>query len=62
MCLSRAAFVELKVGTRLIDAGVKPSRAWGVARKVRRRYEAKAVERTHDTNRVACADNPDDGV
>jgi hypothetical protein len=38
MCLSPDAWVALKVYTRLVERGVDPKRAEGVARKVQARY------------------------
>ncbi len=41
MCLSPDAYVEAIVFERLVKKGVKPRRAAGVARKVRRQYAAR---------------------
>lgn len=53
MCLNRASYVEVKVYERLVAHGVKPKRAAGVARKVRRRYEAKNEVRFRDRREEA---------
>jgi len=53
MCLNRSSFVEANVYRRLVEHGVKPERAAGVARKVRRRYEAKNEQRFRDRREEA---------
>lgn len=45
MCITGPKYVELKVYARLVEKGVSPERAEGVARKVARRYEEKRQER-----------------
>jgi len=41
VCLSPEAYVEARIYDRLVQRGVKPWRARGVARKVRGRYAEK---------------------
>lgn len=43
MCIDLAAYVEARVFERLTSRGVPPRRAQWVAKKVRRRYEAKRL-------------------
>jgi hypothetical protein len=43
--LNAKSYVELRVYTRLVERGVDPPRAEGVARKVARRYEQRRQER-----------------
>jgi hypothetical protein len=45
MCLSSADYVEARVYSRLRDRNVKPEKARGIARKVRRNYERRRLER-----------------
>lgn len=45
MCLPPENYVELRVYERLVDRGVKPERALGVARKVKARYRERREAR-----------------
>lgn len=45
MCLPPEKYVEVKVYTRLVERGVNPERALGVARKIRHRYHEQRKAR-----------------